>query len=614
MKCSNCGNKIKKGSAFCINCGTPVNEKKEKPKKEKVKKEKTKKKHPIRNFFVFIFFIALIGGGVFAYFTFIGFRSIKLEDWDGTVDLERNGKGKELFEGLKLVANDRVTTGEEGNVMLLIDTDKELVASENTRFSIKASGITNNGKVTIKLEYGSALASIDKKLSEHSEFEIKTPNATCSVRGTTFNVAYDRSASKTRVDVTTGVVHVEAGKNSLDLNAGESAEVVDELVTPVSNKPWTDRADILPSMQPGGYVEFGAYEQDGDLNNGPEPIEWEIFSSDDNGTMLVSRYVLDAQSYNDSKRDVTWETSPLRTWLNEDFMNNAFTDAEKQRINSAYIENPDNEKYETKGGNDTTDKVFLLSTDDVLGHYDFIYYDDNRKYGTSEQLIIAPTEYAKQQGIEGLDITEEVLRENSYDVFQYSDFVGRTGTWWWLRSPGYTENTACCVSGLGAAGWLNIAGNSVDNLYGIRPALYIKDSFDEESPKTDALTDEDDPDAEDAQDADAEKTTPAEEKPEEETVIEENPDFVPADEETDNSEVRGRWKIGNMPYYLELNSDWTCSLEIRGKDKYGTFHYSFDGSTITFDIKTEIGSSLTFTGIQLRADELESPYNLMMRY
>ena len=66
-KCKNCGTKLAKGSAFCVNCGTPVKGKKEKP---------AKKKHPVRNFFLFIIFVALIGGGVYAYFSLIGFRSV----------------------------------------------------------------------------------------------------------------------------------------------------------------------------------------------------------------------------------------------------------------------------------------------------------------------------------------------------------------------------------------------------------------------------------------------------------------------------------------------------------------------------------------------------------
>ncbi|MCR5119544.1 MAG: zinc-ribbon domain-containing protein, partial [Lachnospiraceae bacterium] len=57
---------------------------------------------------------------------------------------------------------------------------------------------------------------------------------------------------------------------------------------------WTNRDDILPHKNEEGYIVFGAYEQDGDESNGPEPIEWEILEENGKGTFLVSRYVLDA--------------------------------------------------------------------------------------------------------------------------------------------------------------------------------------------------------------------------------------------------------------------------------------------------------------------------------
>lgn len=88
------------------------------------------------------------------------------------------------------------------------------------------------------------------------------------------------------------------------------------------------RDDILPYEQ-DGYIIFGVYEQDGDLTNGPEPIEWEVLGTDSNGTLLVSRYILDCQPYNTEYVDVTWETCSLRAWLNDDFLNTAFTPFEQ---------------------------------------------------------------------------------------------------------------------------------------------------------------------------------------------------------------------------------------------------------------------------------------------
>lgn len=239
------------------------------------------------------------------------------------------------------------------------------------------------------------------------------------------------------------------------------------------NGAWTDRSDILPHEE-NGYLVFGAYEQDGDLTNGPEPIEWEILGSDDNGTLLISRYVLDAQRYNETNTDITWETCTLRQWLNNDFINNAFTTTEQGCINSVTVSNYDNPYYGTPGGNATTDKVFLLSVDEILSHPNSfeVWYDDSM-WGYSSTLIIPPTEYAKNNNVWWDEIDQAYYNIRLLDYSGYgTDVIGKIGTIWWLRSPGSHSNYACVVNLGGIAGW-----NENDSMgsirYGVRPALYV---------------------------------------------------------------------------------------------------------------------------------------------
>ena len=79
-----------------------------------------------------------------------------------------------------------------------------------------------------------------------------------------------------------------------------------------------EHIDSAPILNDEGYVVFGSYEQDNDLLNGSEPIEWQILESDGNSTLLISRYVWDYQPYNTERVDVTWETCSMRQWLNDD--------------------------------------------------------------------------------------------------------------------------------------------------------------------------------------------------------------------------------------------------------------------------------------------------------
>ena len=91
--------------------------------------------------------------------------------------------------------------------------------------------------------------------------------------------------------------------------------------------------DSLKTLGPGDVVTFGRYEQDNNLENGPENIEWEICSIIDNVICLESKYVLDFKYIHpDRDKAVLWENSYIREWLNNDFYNQAFNDDEKAFI------------------------------------------------------------------------------------------------------------------------------------------------------------------------------------------------------------------------------------------------------------------------------------------
>ena len=45
----------------------------------------------------------------------------------------------------------------------------------------------------------------------------------------------------------------------------------------------------------GSVVTFGRYEQDNDLSNGPEPIEWTVLDVRDGKSLLISRFGLECR-------------------------------------------------------------------------------------------------------------------------------------------------------------------------------------------------------------------------------------------------------------------------------------------------------------------------------
>ena len=242
----------------------------------------------------------------------------------------------------------------------------------------------------------------------------------------------------------------------------------------------------LPEKEPenntvmdGDYVVFGHYEQDGNLDNGPEPIEWIVLSDEDGKLLLMSRYILDGVPYHTDYTDVTWETCALRAFLNDDFYNTAFDADEQSRILTTTVTNPDNARMSTPGGNDTEDKLFLLSMEEVLEYFTFTEWDDESMHGNCQGLMTDATPYAISKGVAQIAVSDIIYYgspDNEFgglDSCGYTDdIIGQTYAPWWLRSPGIYSNTALMVTYIGHAGWDSF-DRVVDDDEGVRPVMYI---------------------------------------------------------------------------------------------------------------------------------------------
>ncbi len=201
-------------------------------------------------------------------------------------------------------------------------------------------------------------------------------------------------------------------------------------------------------------ITFGSYWQEdtngdgvADEKDDKQPISWQVLSVDGNDVFLLADKVLDCQPYNTEYTSVTWETCSLRKWLNEDFCQAAFSEAEQAAIAETAVINEDNPEYETEGGADTKDKVILLSLSEVADptygfHSDRSYCDQAR--------IGKATSYAEAKDIE---------------------INGEKGCYWWLRSPGSNGNIATDIR---SDGYVNLHGRYVhDSDYGVRPAVHL---------------------------------------------------------------------------------------------------------------------------------------------
>ena len=202
----------------------------------------------------------------------------------------------------------------------------------------------------------------------------------------------------------------------------------------------------------GNYVTFGHYPQTSGGSDSTE-IEWLVVARDGQKALLLSRYGLDAKPYNTEYTSITWEKCTLRTWLNRTFLNKAFTAQEQGGILLTNVDNSKSQCYSgwsTSGGNNTQDKVFLLSYAEANKYLGVTYDNSN-----NTKSRVAPTAYAFKQGA-GTSIS-------------YKTAGGTAAGWWWLRSPGASQMYAADVDTDGS-----LRRDSVDyNSSCVRPALWI---------------------------------------------------------------------------------------------------------------------------------------------
>ena len=219
-----------------------------------------------------------------------------------------------------------------------------------------------------------------------------------------------------------------------------------------------------------------------------QPIKWRILKIESGRAFVLADTALDCKQYNTSAEGVTWETSTVRSWLNgygrkknvaginynkDNFIGQAFTEEEQNAVASAVVINDDQTYVDEEGsndgmgGNDTIDKIFLLSQADVCDIGAYMHtgkhtqeYQPSYGFAESERIHdearrCESSIYAKAAGIKWkLD----------------AGYVGKN--LWWLRTPGRYALNASYVD---PSGYMQSYGTSVSYMTyaGIRPALWL---------------------------------------------------------------------------------------------------------------------------------------------
>jgi len=210
---------------------------------------------------------------------------------------------------------------------------------------------------------------------------------------------------------------------------------------------------------------FGTYQQSSDGNGGYniDPIKWRVLENAEGQLFLISDQNLDVFQYHTDWEEITWERSTMRSWLNgygasennggdsgtdytsDNFIGAAFSEKEQKAIAETTVVNDDNPNHNTDGGNNTTDKIFLLSIAEASNSSYFA--DDASRISTN-------TAYVADGGKIGGDM-----------------YSAGKGDWWWLRSPGIGAYYAAGVAGNGDVDNAGVYGDKEDRA--VRPAFHL---------------------------------------------------------------------------------------------------------------------------------------------
>jgi hypothetical protein len=190
------------------------------------------------------------------------------------------------------------------------------------------------------------------------------------------------------------------------------------------------------------------------------PYEWRVLEVDGDKALLLTEELIEERIYGPEETPVTWETCPLRGYLNGGFLQ-SFSSEEQGMMLVTRVVNNDNLWYGTLGGNDTDDRVFLLSVEEIDR-----YFGDSGDYLDIRMKDIDGDPVTNGNGSVGMFLSNEYNEDRKGINLQAGDVM-----MWWSRSPGYSETSAVQVLSKGEIRVFGGDAAFIDT--GPRPAVWI---------------------------------------------------------------------------------------------------------------------------------------------
>lgn len=210
-----------------------------------------------------------------------------------------------------------------------------------------------------------------------------------------------------------------------------------------SGSPSQEIVSKYESLKPGDKVALGNY-------NGEE-LQWIVASSTGDKMLLISQKAIESKEYTSGEDTCTWDAAPIREWLNNEFIETAFSSEEKTVILDTEVVQDENPEYEVELGETTVDKVFLLSIKEA-----------NKYLPTKKYRKCSASNYVKANS---KNVNNGVIS-------------------WWLRTPGEKKGATYVFDD----GVVYNIGTMPNFELGVRPAMWVSLGKDAKNAKEKRIT------------------------------------------------------------------------------------------------------------------------------
>ncbi len=207
------------------------------------------------------------------------------------------------------------------------------------------------------------------------------------------------------------------------------------------------KEEAIDSTLINSSVWFGSYEQTSS-HAGAEPIEWVVLEDKGDRLLLMSKDVLFSSCYSKDYEDYSWENSLARKYLNNNFLNDAFSSEEQVHI----IETEVSDSFGT-----TNNKVFILSAKEA-----------EKYYPTDDDRVFLQAKASESAIVDGIIYISDKIAESDPTL---SDYVGNAQ--WLLRDyfDDIDYKTGAVVT---ISGFLSDDGQTNECKQGIRPVIWVE--------------------------------------------------------------------------------------------------------------------------------------------